>query len=317
MRASVSVVIPAYNLARYLPQAIDGVLAQSRPAGEIIVVDDGSSDETPELLRSYGERIRVLRQQNRGLSTARNAGAAAARGDLLAFLDADDVWLPRKVEKQIARFEGDGEIGLAHCGVEEIDGAGNVIGRRLDGLEGWVSEVMLLFERGVILGGGSGCMMLRSLFEEVGGCDPRLSTSADWDLYYRIARLRRVAFVAEPLVRYRFHGGNMHANIGAMEHDMLIAYRGAFATGGARLRGIRRRCYGNLHAVLAGSYFGAGQYGSFLRNAATTLWFRPANVPRFLGYPLRHYRRKAAARGPATSPHEARLGVVEARRGGS
>ncbi len=317
MRPSVSVVIPAYNLARYLPQAIDSALAQSCPAAEVIVVDDGSLDETPELLASYGDRIRILRQENRGLSAARNAGAAVARGDLLAFLDADDVWLPTKLEKQIARFEADGGIGLAHCGVEEIDGSGNVIGCRLDGLEGWVSEDMLLFERGVILGGGSGCVMLRSLFEEVGGCNPSLSTSADWDLYYRIARLRRVAFVAEPLLRYRFHASNMHADIAAMEHDMMIAYRGAFDAERGRLRGIRRRCYGNLYAVLAGSYFGAGQYGSFLRHAAKTLWFRPANVPRFLGYPLRMYWRRAAQHGAAPSPNGPRLGIVEARRGGS
>lgn len=316
MRPSVSVVIPAYNLARYLSQAIDSVLAQSRPASEIIVVDDGSSDETPEVLTVYGDRIRVLRHENRGLSAARNAGAATAHGDLLAFLDADDIWMPTKLEKQVARFEADAEVGLVHCGVEEIDGLGNVIGRRLDGLEGRVSEDMLLFERGVILGGGSGCVMLRSLFEQVGGCDLRLSTSADWDLYYRIARLRSVAFVAETLLRYRFHASNMHANIAAMEHDMMTAYRDAFDAREPSLRKIRRRCYGNLHAVLAGSYFRAGRYGSFLRHVAKTLWFRPANVSRFLGYPVRRHQRRATEREAAGSPSEMGLGVVPVRRQG-
>jgi glycosyltransferase involved in cell wall biosynthesis len=313
---SVSVVIPAYNLARYLPQAIDSALAQTLPAAEVVVVDDGSWDETPRVLASFGGRIRAIRQENRGLSAARNAGVAGASGDLIAFLDADDVWHPQKLEKQVSRFATDAALGLVHCGLEEIDGAGKVIGRRLDGLEGWVAEEMLLFERGVILGGGSGAMISRSVFEEVGGCDLRLSTSADWDLHYRIARVRRVGFVAEPLLRYRFHGANMHANIGAMEHDMRIAYRGAFERGGAALRGMRRRCYGNLYAVLAGSYFRYGQTRRFLCAAAKALWFRPTTLPRFLGYPLRR-RRKAASTSSIARAEAVPNGVAEAPRGGS
>lgn len=306
MPASVSVLIPAYNHARYLAHAIDGALAQSRPATEVIVVDDGSTDETPELLASYGDRVRTVRQANHGLAAARNAGARAACGDFLAFLDADDVWLPPKLEKQMARFENDRELGLVHCAVEEIDAVGTVVGRRLDGLEGWVAEDMLLFERGVILGGGSGAVLARRAFDQVGGCDLRLSTAADWDLHFRIARLHRVGFVAEPLLQYRFHGGNMHANIRAMEHDMLLAYQGAFANADGRLQSLRRRCYGNLHAVLAGSYFGAGQRGSFLRHALKAIWLRPSIVSRFLGYPLRAHGRRAPSRRPPARSREAR-----------
>ncbi|HEX3110532.1 MAG TPA: glycosyltransferase family A protein, partial [Thermoanaerobaculia bacterium] len=113
---SVSVVIPSYNYARYLGEAIDSALGQTLPPLEVIVVDDGSTDDTPAVLAAYGDRIRVLRQKNAGVAVARNSGIAAARGECVAFLDADDVWLPRKLELQIPLFTD--SVGLVHCGVE-------------------------------------------------------------------------------------------------------------------------------------------------------------------------------------------------------
>src|SRR5947199_8414115 len=110
--------MPAYNYARYLREAIDSALGQTCAPLEVIVVDDGSTDETPEVLSSYGDRIRVIRQQNQGVAVARNAGIAAAGGDYLAFLDSDDIWYPRKLELQNARFrDGDRSHGLVHRGV--------------------------------------------------------------------------------------------------------------------------------------------------------------------------------------------------------
>src|SRR5437773_3781756 len=118
MNVTVSVVIPTYNYARYLPEAIDSALAQTHAPLEVIVVDDGSTDDTPRVLAVYGDRIRVIRQANRGPGAARNTGIAAARGEYVGFLDADDVWLPRKLELQMARFEADQGLGLVHCGAE-------------------------------------------------------------------------------------------------------------------------------------------------------------------------------------------------------
>src|SRR5512139_3834983 len=98
----VSVVIPTYNRAWCLRQAVDSVLAQEFGDFELIVVDDGSTDATADLLAAYADRIRVLRQANHGVSAARNAGIAAARGGLFAFLDSDDIWLSRKLSTQVA-----------------------------------------------------------------------------------------------------------------------------------------------------------------------------------------------------------------------
>ena len=288
----VSVIIPNYNYAHYLTQAVDSVLAQTYPEVEIIVVDDGSTDDSETILRSYGDRVRWIRQKNQGVSAAQNLGVQETRGELVAFLDPDDLWLPEKLERQVQRFLDDTDLGLVHCGVEEVDHTGAHLQFCVEGLEGWVARDMLLFKRAVILGGGSGLVVLRSEFEAVGGFDTSLSTSADWDFFYRLATRGRVGFVPKPLVKYRVHGSNMHSNIRAMEHDMLIGYEKAFSRDTAELRELRRRCYGNLHMVLAGSFFRAGQRSDFARHALKSVWLTPGNLTHLLGFPLRWMARR-------------------------
>ena len=294
--SAVSVVIPAYNHARYLPEAIESALAQTLPPHEVIVVDDGSRDDTPAVLEQYRARITIISQQNAGVSAARNHGVERSTGDFLAFLDADDVWLPSKLERQVECLREHPEAGLVHCGVQEIDTAGQPLRLCQLGMESApdggeaVADEMLMFRRPTILGGGSGVMIPRRVFGEAGGFDLRLSTSADWDLYYRIARRHPVAFVPEPLLRYRLHGANMHGNIQAMEQDMLLAFRKAFA---AETRPVlRRRAYGSLHRVLAGSYFAAGHKRAFLRHSLLAICLTPGAAGYFLSYPLRQLRRQ-------------------------
>src|SRR5687767_14566662 len=109
---TVSVVIPTYNYGRYVGDAIDSALAQTRPPDEVVVVDDGSTDDTPDRLAAYGDRIRVVRQTNQGLSAARNAGIRAAHGDWVAFLDSDDAFHPRKLELQLGALARRPELRL-------------------------------------------------------------------------------------------------------------------------------------------------------------------------------------------------------------
>lgn len=289
---TVSVVIPTYNRARLVAETIASVLSQTLAPHEVIVVDDGSTDDTPGVLAQFGSRVRVLRQRNRGMAPTRNAGAALATGDALAFVDSDDTWLPAKLERQVARLAAEPELGLVHCGVDEVDDAGRYLRTRLDGLEGRVADEMLLFRRAVILGGGSGVMMPRRIFEEVGGFDEALSTSADWDLYYRVARRYPVGFIAAPLVRYRVHAGNFSRQVSVMEADMLRAYGKAFA-GERRGAPLRREAYARLHGVLAGSFFQAGDYRAFARHALRSLTLSPRLSVRFAGYPIRALRRLA------------------------
>jgi glycosyl transferase family 2 len=142
-------------------------------------------------------------------------------------------------------------------------------------------------ERAVILGGGSGVLVPRAVFTELGGFDPRLSTSADWEFFYRLAGKYEIGFIAEPLVLYRMHDSNMHGNIGAMEHDVLIGFEKAFADDTAGIREMRQECYGNFHLMLAGSYFRANNYPAFLKHAAKSLWYRPGHIGNYLAFPFR------------------------------
>jgi glycosyltransferase involved in cell wall biosynthesis len=295
----VSVVIPTFNYGRFVCHAVDSVLRQTVAPHEVIVVDDGSTDDTARALRSYGDAINLIRQVNRGVAAARNHGAREASGEVLAFLDADDEWHDTKLERQLSRLCADPDLGLVHCGVEEIDGVGHILrDRSCDGLEGWVASDLLLLERPVILCAPSGVILTRDLFWQLEGFDERLSTSADWDFCVRAALKRRVAFVPEPLVRYRLHDRNMHHAIAAMEHDMILAFSRAFGRDDrTQLLPLRRRAYANLHMMLAGSYWSNGEPTRAIRHVWKSLYRRPAGAARLAGYPARLTRRHLAGKG--------------------
>lgn len=287
---SVSVIIPNYNNARFLGQAIDSALAQTLPPREVIVVDDGSTDGSPQVLDGYGDRIRVIRQRNQGVAVARNTGAAIASGDLLAFLDSDDTWLPHKLERQVGRFAAEPTLGLVHGGYEVIDAAGAVLHRNVDGMEGWVAREMLLLRPAVVTSGSS-IVIPRQVFEFVGGFDPdrHLRPSEDFDLCFRIADRFKVGFVPDVLMRYRQHCGNAHTDVASMERATLLIFEKIFRNPDQRLGHLRRSAYGNLHMVLAGSFFSAWRPLSFVKHALKSVWLKPANCSYLLGYPLRRW----------------------------
>jgi glycosyltransferase involved in cell wall biosynthesis len=293
MARSVSVVIPAYNHERFVGIAVASALRQTRPPLEIVVVDDGSTDATASRVAEFGPDVRLISQPNGGVSSARNTGIAEASGDLIAFLDADDEWCPAKLERQVAAFEADPDLGLVHCAVEDISADGAVLARHIDGLSGWVADELLLLRRPVVLGGGSGFIVPRDVLHLIGGFDPRLSTSADWDVVYRVARSYRIGFVPEVLLRYRLHGGNMHTNIDRMRSDMLLAFDKAFdGASAADVAALRRRSYGQLHLLLSGSYLRNGHPYKALRHLAGAACLQPAALVYGASLPLRTARRR-------------------------
>lgn len=283
----VSVIIPNYNYAKYVAKTIESVLSQTYQNLEIIVVDDGSKDDSLKVLETFRDKIRVVRQKNQGVSRARNHGAAISNGEYLAFLDADDVWLPEKLEKQFEKFAEDEQIGLVHCSMTLINPNDEPIGEMCNGQEGWVAEEFLRFERSIVIGAGSTALVKRKIFTEVGGFDYRLSTSADWDFCYRVASRYKIGFVKKPLVLYRMHNSNMHSNINVMEHDMLLGFEKAFAADAKDLQLICKECYSNLHQALAGLYYQANQYGKFLQHMRESLKYNPKKIAYFLSHPLR------------------------------
>ena len=121
----------------------------------------------------------------------------------------------------------------------------------------------------------------------IGGFDLRLSTSADWDVFYQVASRHSTGFVPEVLLDYRMHGSNMHGNIRRMEREMLLGFDKAFSRRGADEK---RECYGNLHRTLAGSFFRANDYAKFAEHAAKSIWRRPSGIGYFLGFPVRRLK---------------------------
>jgi glycosyltransferase involved in cell wall biosynthesis len=288
---TISVIIPAYNYARYLREAIDSVFAQTYPALELIVVDDGSTDDTPDVVAAYGNRIRAIRQQNQGVSAARNSGIAAARGEYVSFLDADDLWHPQKLELQMARFDASPNLGLVYCGAESFNAEGQTMQVWRHGREGRVAVSMLRFDGGAMAAPGCNIVAPRRVAEEIGGFDTRMTVSEDWDFYYRVAARYEIGFVPEPLVRYRIHASGAHRNIPEMEKGMLLALQKAFLSPDPAVQSVRNLSYGRLHRMLAGCYFETRHPARFARHVFRSLAYDARNLGYFAAYPLRFLSR--------------------------
>jgi glycosyltransferase involved in cell wall biosynthesis len=209
MNLTVSVILPTFNGEKYIRQAIDSALAQSLPPYEIIVVDDGSTDGTENIVRGYGSKIRYIYQENKGVSGAYNAGIAVASGNYVAFLEHDDVWAPEKNACQVQCFENDGQLGMVFSPVllleEGKPSKHNVV--NLDDGGGDVTFAAF-FARNRVLN-CSTVMIRRSVLEDVGCFLEELPLSFDYDLWLRIAAKYRVVCLSEPLATYRIHSNNL------------------------------------------------------------------------------------------------------------
>jgi len=283
MNPRVSVIIPTYNYGHYLSEAINSVLSQTLPIDEIIVVDDGSTDNTEEIVGTFGDKVIYVRKGNAGLSAARNTGIERSTGDLVAFLDADDIWYPEKTEKQVALFEVDESIGMVYSCVREFESdTGETVTTWCEGKEGWMADDLLRFEGAAVSAIGSTGLVKREVFETIGNFDTNLKHSEDWDFSYRLARKYKLGLVREVLVDYRNHGQNMHMNVSLMERSMNYCFDKAFATDDDAVLRFRRRSYGNLYSVLAASYFHSGKLLDFVRCSIKSVWFSPGSLARRL-----------------------------------
>jgi O-antigen biosynthesis protein len=202
VRPAVSIIVPTYNRAALLPRALDSVFGQTFADFEVIVVDDGSTDDTAAVVARYGDpRLRLIRQPvNAGVAAARNRGLREVRADLVAFLDSDDEWVADKLAQQVDVFrKAPDEVGLVYTGVECVLPDGR---RRTDLPEARGDVYRRMLARNVVHGGGSNVMMRRSVVATVGFFDETLRAIEDYEYWLRIARFFKVDCVDAPLIRY-------------------------------------------------------------------------------------------------------------------
>lgn len=265
----VSVVMPTYNRAHFIGEAIQSVLDQSFKDFEIIVIDDGSTDNTKEVVDSFQDhRIKYMYQRNCGVSAARNNGIQASNGEHIAFLDSDDLLLENALEKGgqiLARYP---EVGFSYGQAYLIDGRGSVFGLRLPKqkhsyVRGGSEEIREFLVRGNYIP-TSTVITRRSCLFDVGLFNPAFrSGSEDLDLWVRLAKRYAVAYIAEPLVKYCVHSGSILTGrkLDELKKSHSVIFEGVFndAALGPLLSSERPKTYFHLHLHLANKAYGTGE----------------------------------------------------------
>jgi glycosyltransferase involved in cell wall biosynthesis len=282
---TVSVVITAYNCEAYIGEAVESVLNQTVPAHEIIVVDDGSTDGTREILEHFATRIRVISRSNGGPSAARNAAVAAATGHWIGFLDGDDVWLPSKLEQQLA-VGVDPSVALVYSDRFNIGNRGSFPEVQSEIQRMYSGDV---FEDLMLLGNhitNSSVLIRAAVFRELDGFDEQLPPAEDWDLWIRVAETYRIGVCPEPLVRYRFHDGMISGNPQKMcsARDKVVRRGLATARGLALSARTRREILAAVSRTNAWDAARRRANGLAFREYLRALAFNPWKPPTYVDF---------------------------------
>ena len=270
----VSVIIPTRNRVAMLREAIESVRAQTYQDWELIIVDDGSMDETRQIMETLTQedaRIRYLRQPQGGVSKARNAGIRAAQGRYVAFLDDDDLFLPGKLAAQVSALEGEPTLGFVYSQTEWINREGTLLGRHpttpVADLRGLLEECAIPLQT---------VMCRTELLEQTGGFDESLSIGEDYDLWLRLAQITQFGFVPGPLVRYRVHGANTcNDNLRLYEQRAIILSKVPLDRARGITRWVKRRRLGENAYRLARLYRDRGAHVK----AAWQFWLAVSAYP--------------------------------------
>ncbi len=253
VRPRVSIVIPNYNQARYVSDAINSVLAQTYSSYEILVVDDGSTDDSREVLAGFGVQIRYIWQENQGLAGARNTGIRAAQGEFLALLDADDIWLPDFLRTMVSIADAYPEAAVIYCCAQGMAVGGQDLPQTFGGpVVASAHLYQSILRANWII--PSTVLMRRSVIEAAGLFDQSLRSCEDWDLWLRL--LPKAVFVGVPgcLVRYRLHGSSLSKNLAGMREAAaatVAKHFGAEDSCWQESSQEKRRAYGGLYRYYA------------------------------------------------------------------
>ncbi len=238
MFGSVSVIIPTHNRAGYLPRALNSVFKQTEPPGEVIVVDDGSTDDTETLIKNNFRQVRYLKQTQQGVSAARNAAIRAASGQWIAFLDSDDEWLPGKLSAQKHALNASGQI---ICHTEEIwirDGQRVNPHKKHTKKGGWIFQHCLP----LCAMSPSSIIIHQRVFEELGHFDTDLPACEDYDLWLRITARYPVTFIPKPqIIKYGGHGDQLSKQHWGMDRFRIRALHNLLKTEGPVLSNTDRQ----------------------------------------------------------------------------
>jgi glycosyltransferase involved in cell wall biosynthesis len=282
---AVSVVIPAHNAAPWLAETLRSVLDQTYRDLEVIVVNDGSTDDTQDVIASFGQRIYCVEQTNQGLPAARNTGIRSARGDWIALLDADDLWLPDKLERQMELVKNVPTLKWTYCDAYMFDDATGTTtstlsaGRRLP--DGDILRPLFL---GNFIGTPT-TVIRRDVFDNVGMLDETLvPCGEDWDLWLRIAAHYQVGVVRLPLARYRVRRGSMSSVLNykvGLQRSLTVIERAA-ARYPEQLGTLRNQSLANLYI---GTGMTLGRSGNLVEARAMfaqAIRLRPSTLQAYL-----------------------------------
>jgi len=288
----VSVIIPTYNRAGVIREALESVLDQTFKDIEIIVIDDGSKDNTREILEGYKDRVRYLYQGNQGISAARNRAIREAKGELIAFLDSDDFWLPFKLEEQVQIFNQNPRVGLVHFKMPVVDEAGQYYGTKPDHDSG------LTFNDLIDKGGDyptSSVMVRKECIDQVGSFDESLPMMEDYELWLRIAQFYDIHEIkGKVLGIYRKHATNISKNkILAYQSQMqlwekILGYYTQLPKESVKI--LRRRIQKDQY-LLSKTQYDAGHYTDAFSNLLACLLKNPLAGTHFL-YPSDGFLKK-------------------------
>jgi glycosyltransferase involved in cell wall biosynthesis len=197
----VSVIIPAYNKAEYTRRTVESVLAQTYPHIEIIVVDDGSKDQTPSVMAGYGNRIEYIYKANEGACSARNEGIRRATGEYVAFLDCDDLYCVNKIQRCVEYLEKNMQFGFVYTAAYFIDEYDEIVGRydNPHSSKGWITSKLIL-DNFIC---NSTVLVKKCILQKEGLFDEKIFTPADWDMWLRLSEISQAGYIPEPLTKYR------------------------------------------------------------------------------------------------------------------
>lgn len=296
----VTVVIPAFNAEQTVGPALDSVLSQTYSDLEVLAVDDGSTDGTSTVISTYGPPVHLLRTNNQGVSSARNLGIQQASGEYVAFLDADDLWEPDKLERQLALLDADRTAGVSTTGHRVVDWYLRPIDLIRIPTDPDPCETLLLHSMQV--GQISSAVVRTELARDLGGFDSNFSQCADWDFFLRLSQHASFATLSDPMIMYRVHSGGMSRNVPLFERDAFAVLQKFF--GGApapHYEAMRRRVYANHWMIVSYAYLQADQRADSVRCYLNALrCYPPSGLRHALGLPARRLRRRFARGGGDT-----------------